>query len=125
MQHGEWLVSRKRNEVLITLKGKQINVRITLHQMQRYEEWAKAASGNEQGGMIRLYNDALDIAEIALNPIPNQVDFTREEIEAELDIDQVRLFAQTWIQRKVFEPRLEADPILGPQNPAGEGAKAK
>lgn len=61
--------------------------------------------------------DSVDVVEIALNPEPGAPAYSREKIERLLDLDQISILAQVWIDRKVFNPRLKLhqDPPVVPQ----------
>ena len=46
----------------------------------------------------------MDICYIALNPKADSIDFDKEDINSLLDIDQQRLIASIWMDRKVLTP---------------------
>lgn len=107
---------RGQNRIEITAGGKTFPLRCTMGQMERWLALPAVADDGEATPMDRARRHvmrALDIAEIALNPLPNEMAWSREAINEAFDADQVMLLALLWVERKVFSPRLEADPNLG------------
>lgn len=100
------------SQITVKIGGKAVPLRFTVSQQERLVDFQKKqksdaeAADNENSGnfLIRRASDDLECCMIALNPLPNQVDFTREDIENNLDIDQIRLLSIIWISRKVMNP---------------------
>ncbi len=116
----------------ITIAGKKRPLRYTLHQQEQLsalletqrqpaesvkpgenELVTKAGEQASTSLLARSYKQDMDICSIALNPEPNKVDFTREDIETNLDIDQVKLLAGFWMSKKVFSPTMAGEPAQG------------
>lgn len=117
-----------QGHIVAQIGGKAVRIRHTVHQMERFSTLTEAGKNKPEppadeplsDRFARLYADHLDLAEIVLNPEPNKVDWTRETIEKALDVDQVKMLTDVWM-RKVFEPKLAADPRLAPEAPGANG----
>lgn len=109
MNTWEKLEESKNGKINISIGGKETELRYTVHQMQQLEK--KFAEDKEEKTGVRSLSKVserdIDILEIALNPLPDQTDFTREYIISNLDLDQIKLLAQYWLQKKVFTPNFE------------------
>lgn len=101
------LDNKGNGHILVTVAGKTVPLRYTVHQQERFIDYLK--SGNErvsvaeeaQTSVLQYLSDRdIDICEIALNPNPEQVDFSREYIINNLDLDQARLLAEFWQKEK-------------------------
>lgn len=111
--------------IFVTIAGKKAPLRYTLHQQEQLSalfESQKApiekveSDGDtpaKQNELARSYQQDTAVCIIALNPQPNKADFTREDIENNLDIDQVKLLASFWLARKVFSPTMTGDTSRG------------
>lgn len=105
MNTFENLQEHKNGRITVEIGGKQAELRYTVHQMQQLE--AKFAARLETGaakGLTSIAEDDIDICEIALNPRPDVIDFTRDEIKASLDLDRIKVLSQYWLEKKVFSP---------------------
>lgn len=109
MNTWEKLEESKNGRIQITVSGKETELRYTVHQMQRLEAMFSAEKDEETGvsSLSKVSERDIDILEIALNPLPDQTDFTREFIVEKLDLDQIKILAQYWLQKKVFNPSFE------------------
>ncbi len=100
------------SQITVKIGGKTVPLRFTVSQQERLVDFQKkqksdieaADNENSENFLFRRASDDLECCMIALNPLPNQVDFTREDIENNLDIDQIRLLSTIWISRKVLNP---------------------
>ncbi|MFA5597001.1 MAG: hypothetical protein WDA26_05465 [Pusillimonas sp.] len=100
---------KKLTEKSVVIGEKEIPLRYTVHQMQELERvlTAEKVVNNESGkSLSAIAEQDLAICEIALNPEPNFVCMPREDIEVALDLDQIKLLAQYWMQHKVFAPEI-------------------
>lgn len=107
--------------IFVTIAGKKAPLRYTLHQQEQLSAFfesqkapvEKAESDGDasakQNELVRLHQQDMAVCVIALNSQPNKADFTREDIESNLDIDQVKLLASFWLARKVFSPTMAGD----------------
>ncbi len=94
--------------VLVTVAGKTMPLRYTVYQQERLidlfkrrPEQLKAAEAAETPVLKYLSDLDIDICEIALNPDPEAVAITREELVKAIDIDQARILADFWQREKV------------------------
>lgn len=121
MLTGNWLEIGKLNQITVTIGGKKVPLRCTVSQVERFQalgERMRETPPVEGVAPGKLLADALDVVEIVLNPMPNETSFARSDIETAMDADQVKILAQVWIDRKMFSPRVEPDPTLGPSEKA-------
>lgn len=107
--------------IFVTIAGKKTPLRYTLHQQEQltalFESQKARAETAESAGdapakidmLARSYQQDAAICAIALNPQPNKADFTMEDIEGNLDLDQVKLLAGFWLAKKVFSPTMTGD----------------
>jgi sugar diacid utilization regulator len=106
--------------IFVTIAGKKTPLRYTLHQQEQlnaFFELQKQPTENAESGdtptgqnlLARSYQQDAAVCVIALNPQPNKVDFTMEDIESNLDIDQVKLLAGFWLTKKVFSPTMAGE----------------
>jgi hypothetical protein len=107
MQIGEWLKPGPLNTLNYSIKlpdgtVKSGLLRFTKSQQERFQEYIK--SENKQKD--------IDLCLIALNPDHEKAEFTLEQIEQSLDIDQIVLLNRIWLDKKMANPRLtrELDP---------------
>ena len=99
-------------KIMLTLNGKKVPLRFTVSQQERLLEFneqreKRYADENENAKRNFLKDraeDDLDICYIALNPKADSIDFDKEDINSLLDIDQQRLIASIWMDRKVLTP---------------------
>lgn len=70
-------------------------LRFTKHQQEQYNEINKQENA-----------DIADLAYVILNPEPNKIDISKEEIENALDLDEIKLLISVWINKKVVAPSL-------------------
>lgn len=118
MLTGNWLEIGKLNTITVVIDEQRIILESTLGQVERYLELAKKRTdeeGKPEQGLLRAIADAVDVVEVILNPDPANPKITRERIQQKVDIDQMKLIIQTWVERKLYVPRLEPDPILAPE----------
>lgn len=124
MQSGKWIEDGILNQVTVKIGGKPIRLRKTHHQVEQFQKLAEArksndpTSGKTTGADLVAGNvqSALDICEIALNPDPGKVEFTREQISAELDADEIEILSRVYLDRKMFAPRIDRDPLFADQD---------
>lgn len=117
MLAGKWLEIRELNQITLLIDGKRIPIQCTLSQLERFQsltEAEKQVQEEKTSTVQKIAMDSYELAEIVLNPKPNEIKFSREEIQDKIDVDQVNILVKTWIERKVYAPRIEADPILAP-----------
>lgn len=99
-------------KIMLTLNGKKVPLRFTVSQQERLLEFneqreKRYADENENAKRNFLKDraeDDLNICYIALNPKADSIDFDKDEINSLLDIDQQRLIASIWMDRKVLTP---------------------
>jgi hypothetical protein len=104
MQTGEWLKPGALNTIHYTIKladgtKKEGQLRFTKSQQERFR-----AFQNEE----KQQSD-VELCEIALNPNHEAPEFTIEQIEGALDLDQIVLLNRIWLDKKVANPRLSRD----------------
>lgn len=114
--------------IFVTIAGKKTPLRYTVYQQEQltaFFESQKAppdeavVEGEELYGLAnqsilaRSYQQDTAVCIIALNPQPDKAAFTREDIETNLDIDQVKLLAAFWLAKKVFSPTMAGDASRG------------
>ena len=109
MNTWDKLEEAKNGRITISIGGKETELRYTVHQMQQLEKKFAEEKEDEPGirSLSKVSERDIDICEIALNPLPNQTDFTRDFIVEKLDLDQIKILAQYWLQKKVFTPSFE------------------
>lgn len=107
--------------IFVTIAGKKTPLRYTVHQQEQltafFESQKAQAETAESAGdapakidmLARSYQQDTAVCIIALNPQPDKVAFTREDIETNLDVDQVKLLAAFWLAKKVFSPTMAGD----------------
>jgi hypothetical protein len=117
MLSGEWITIGKLNQITVIIDGKPIALRCTLHQVEQFQANSEKIGSDEKFTAVSVTMKPVEIVEIALNPLPGKIDFTRDQIMEKLDLDQINMLARVWIERKVFAPRIESDPILAPVSP--------
>lgn len=124
-------------KIFVTIAGKKLPLRYTLHQQeqlssyyesmrQKVEELTRKAEDNlrkaneptaeessKPNQFFRINEHNRTICLIALNPQPEKCDFTSEDVENNLDLDQVKLLADYWLLRKVHEPKMAGEPVQG------------
>ncbi len=99
-------------KIMLTLNGKKVPLRFTVSQQERlleFNEQREKRYADENDNAKRNFlkdraEDDLDICYIALNPKADSIDFDKDEINSLLDIDQQRLIASIWMDRKVLTP---------------------
>ena len=102
-------------KIMLTLNGKKVPLRFTVSQQERLLEFGERREQREKKYAEEKENvkrnilkeraeDDLDICYIALNPKADSIDFDKEDINSMLDIDQQRLIASIWMDRKVLTP---------------------
>ena len=102
-------------KIMLTLNGKKVPLRFTVSQQERLLEFGERRDQREKKYAEEKENvkrnilkeraeDDLDICYIALNPKADSIDFDKEDINSMLDIDQQRLIASIWMDRKVLTP---------------------
>lgn len=101
MQNGNWIehLSLNRIKYSITLADgskKEGFLRFTKSQSDRYADLIK----NKKDFTYA------ELSEVALNPDPNNIVFTPQQIEESLDLDEQKLLCLLWIDNKVANPRL-------------------
>ncbi|MBF0410926.1 MAG: hypothetical protein HQM10_26510 [Candidatus Riflebacteria bacterium] len=112
MLTGNWLEINKLNDISIAVSGKKIPLRCTLYQIEKYQQLVELKKSEEKTKSLQeMINDEVSLLEIILNPVPNEVQFTQSDICEKFDLDQIKLITRVWLERKVFLPKLEADPI--------------
>lgn len=133
-----WLIDEGLNRIFVMVGAERVELRCTVSQHERYlelietrraekdaadkaaDEEAKARGEEKTASKTTLKENlvttrvsSLDVASIALNPKP-EIKYTKSDIEDLLDVDQIYLVAETWLQRKVYGPTLEQNPLLRP-----------
>ena len=114
MQNNGWFDIKDDGFGRITLDfgNKKVPLRFTVSQQERLiqfqEQREKKYSDIKENVKRNILKDRaeddLEICYIALNPKPDKVDFEKEDIDSMLDIDQQRLVASIWMDRKVLNP---------------------
>lgn len=125
---SKFITDHGQGHIVAQIGGKQVPIRQTVHQMERFAAFTEAEKGKAEapadeplgGRFRRLFDEQLSVAEIVLNPEPNKTDWAREAIEKALDVDQVKFLVDVWMQ-KVFSPKLAADPRLAPEKTGANG----
>lgn len=114
MTVGTWenLEDNGNGRIVITVGDKTVPLRYTVYQMERLnsltEEVKKADKKDVTISEIAARD--LDLCEIALNPMPDKVDFTRKEISELLDLDQIKILGTYWLAKKVYTPVMDEPP---------------
>lgn len=122
--NGNWIFSGPRNGLFVMVDGKNVPLRYSVHQARAYadhlEAQKKKVEAREKHDHVErvreMVLDALDLAVIAFNPEPDKLEFPREKLEQTFDADQLRIIAEEWQKRKIYDPQAarESDP-LAPQ----------
>lgn len=103
--------------IIVTLGGKKVVMRWTPSQRKRYFELmdSKNTRIQETKTLVETLtvqaDFRLDILEIALNPRPDAVEFTKEDLENNLDLNEQGHLANLWANELLL-------PELNPQDPA-------
>jgi len=118
MLAGDWLEIGKLNQITIIHDKKRIPVRCTVHQVEQFRALQEKAGTRQEGEKIDMVVDAAELMAVIMNPVPNVEEWGREKILEAFDVDQMRLLTQVWLERKLYSPRIEADPHLGGQVPS-------
>lgn len=137
-----WLIDEGKNDIFVMLGNERVRLRCTQIQYDRYIELVEAnqaeketnrkalekaveeakANGEKipeaprqtlKDNLIHTRMSSLDVAYIAMND-KVEIKYTKADIESHLDVDRIFLLAQKWLQRKIFEPTIEQDPLLRP-----------
>lgn len=114
MQNGWFKIHDEGfNQIIVEISSKKIPLRFTVYQQERLlelqekrEEELKNIEENTKNVLKLRAEDDLNTCFIALNPLPDKVDFTKEDINLFLDLDQQRLLASIWMGRKVLSPSI-------------------
>lgn len=114
MQNGWFKIHDEGfNQIIVEIGSKKIPLRFTVYQQERLlelqekrEEELKNIEENTKNVLKLRAEDDLNTCFIALNPLPDKVDFTKEDINLFLDLDQQRLLASIWMGRKVLSPSI-------------------
>ena len=114
MQNGWFKIHDEGfNQIIVDIGNKKIPLRFTVYQQERLlelqekrEEELKNIEENTKNVLKLRAEDDLNTCFIALNPLPDKVDFTKEDINLFLDLDQQRLLASIWMGRKVLSPSI-------------------
>ncbi len=123
-----WLFSGPRNGLFARVDGKVVPLRYSVHQARAYadhlEAMKKKAEGRKKDGAVfdpvaqieEMVVDALDVCLIAFNPEPDKLDYPSDLLEQKLDADQLRIIAEEWQVRKIYNPQAARpnDPLLPP-----------
>lgn len=121
MIEKRWMEDHGQGMIFATIGGKRVRLKVTQGQLERFMAASKDESATADGGEPKTIGDVLqrrhlsnlDIALIALNPDPNKLEWSRDDIERALDVPAVALLVKVWL-KMLFEPTLEADPTLAP-----------
>jgi hypothetical protein len=113
-----WIFSGPRNGLFAKVDGKTVPLRYSVHQARAYADHLDALKKRNESRekfdailQIReMVVDALDIALIAFNPEPDKLDYPRELLESKFDADQLRILAEEWQKRKIYDPQAARDP---------------
>lgn len=113
-----WLIDEGLNRLYVLVGGERVELRYTVSQHERYLELIEASKAHQKPEKATLKDNlvstrisSLDVAHIALNP-SREAKYSKADIEDKLDIDQVYLIAETWLNRKVYSPTLKQNPFL-------------
>ena len=97
--------------ITLDFGNKKVPLRFTVSQQERLIEFQdqrekkyKENESEKRNILKDRAEDDLDICYIALNPKPDTVDFDKEDINSMLDVDQQRMIASIWMERKVLNP---------------------
>lgn len=111
----ENLKDEGNGKISVTLDGKTVPLRYTVHQMQQLALIMEDGKDEKERTLEDIAEKDLEICEIALNPDPTETTFTKDQINQCLDLDQIKLFATYWLQKKVFSPTMDKFPQIGNQ----------
>ena len=117
MQNGWFkIIDDGYGQISLDFGNKKVPLRFTVFQQEKLFEFQEnkvkgALAVTEEAGesknvIKKRSDDDLEICFIALNPIPNKVDFSKDDINNLLDLDQQRLIASIWMTRKVLNPSI-------------------
>ena len=117
MSNNGWIeiIDNGYAQISVKINNKVIPLRFTVSQQERLIELQgrqKEEAEKEQNQdkdvitsfLTKRTNDDIECCLIALNPMPDKTEYTREFIEENLDVDQIRLLTQIWMSRKVLNP---------------------
>lgn len=97
--------------ITLDFGNKKVPLRFTVSQQERLIEFQdqrekkyKENESEKRNILKDRADDDLDICYIALNPKSDTVDFEKEDINSMLDVDQQRMIATIWMERKVLNP---------------------
>lgn len=97
--------------ITLDFGNKKVPLRFTVSQQERLLEFQdqrekkyKENESEKRNILKDRAEDDLDICYIALNPKPDTADFEKEDINSMLDVDQQRMIASIWMERKVLNP---------------------
>jgi hypothetical protein len=112
-QKDEWLIPGKLGAVRYSINlpdgtTKVGALTVTVSQIERFEGLPEDTEKTFKSRLKRV----LDIAEIALNPDHEKVEFPRDVIEQTLNFDDQAILANIWVSRKLSGPGLnpQTDP---------------
>lgn len=127
-----WIFSGPRNGLFVRIDGKAVALRYSVHQSRAYADYLDAAKKkidarledakknpdgaakfNHASQLREVVLDTLDIAVIAFNPEPDKLEYPREVLETKLDADQLKIIAEEWQKRKIYDPQASrpSDPL--------------
>lgn len=103
MQTGEWIIPGQLNNITYKIKLpngeiKEGPLRFTVSQKDRFDEFIKKQKEESF--------DNVKLAHIALNPVGDKEVISIEEIKESLDLDQINLLGQMWLERKIRAPKI-------------------
>lgn len=119
MPNNGWfeIIDNGYSQISVKINNKVIPLRFTVSQQERLiqmqnrqkDELEKEADHNQEivtSFLNKRTSDDIECCLIALNPLPDKTEYTREFIEENLDLDQIRLLSQIWMSRKVLNPSI-------------------
>lgn len=119
MPNNGWfeIIDNGYSQISVKINNKVIPLRFTVSQQERLiqmqnrqkDELEKEADHNQEivtSFLNKRTSDDIECCLIALNPLPDKTEYTREFIEENLDLDQIRLLSQIWMSRKVLSPSI-------------------
>ena len=113
MQQG-WLKINDNgySQITVEIEDKKIPLRYTVYQHERMLEFqSKKIEPKEGENFLKARAEAdLEVCHIALNPMPLNDDFSKEDINEMLDLDQQRILSAIWIEKKVLNPSTAPNP---------------
>lgn len=102
--------------ITVILGDKKVPLRYTVHQMEELSVVMDKVKGIKAPTLKEIAENDLNICMIALNPEPDKVEFTREEITALLDVDQIKILVAYWLEKKVYIPTMDDPPKKNQKN---------